>query len=74
MSTGGNAAYDGRDDETTPLGGVAAIFAYLIWEGWPNTATWVIGLYVGINMIYFGTSLIFTAIAARGIDTATGSR
>jgi uncharacterized membrane protein HdeD (DUF308 family) len=43
--------------------------AYLIWQGWPSTATWVIGLYVGINMIFLGVPLIMTAITARNIDT-----
>jgi uncharacterized membrane protein HdeD (DUF308 family) len=41
--------------------------AFLIWRGWPSTATWVIGLYVGLNMIFLGVPLIFTAIAARSI-------
>jgi uncharacterized membrane protein HdeD (DUF308 family) len=48
---------------------VTLMFAYLMWQGWPNTANWVIGLYVGINLIYLGTCLIFTAIAARGIGS-----
>jgi len=57
----------------TLLGGlVTLMLAYLIFEGWPNTATWVIGLYIGIHMIVLGTSLISTAIAARRIDGATG--
>lgn len=43
------------------------VLAYLIWRGWPNTATWVIGLYVGIYMIFLGVPLIMTAIAARHI-------
>jgi len=49
---------------------VTLTLAGLIWEGWPNTASWVIGLYVGINMIFFGISLIFMAVAARGISNA----
>ena len=53
-------------------GFISLMLAYLIWAGWPNTATWVIGLYVGINMIFWGTSMIFTAIAARGIGNAAG--
>jgi uncharacterized membrane protein HdeD (DUF308 family) len=51
-------------------GSVTLLFVYLIWEGWPNTATSVLGLYVGLNMIYVGTSLIFTVIAARGVNGA----
>jgi uncharacterized membrane protein HdeD (DUF308 family) len=43
--------------------------AFLIWQGWPSTAAWVIGLYVGVNMIFLGVPLIMTAIAARSIGT-----
>ena len=43
--------------------------AYLIWQGWPNSAGWVIGLYVGINMIFLGVPLIMTALAARSIGS-----
>ena len=45
--------------------------AYLIWRGWPNTANWVIGLYVGINMVFLGVPLIMTAFAARSIGNKT---
>lgn len=38
---------------------LSLIIAYIIWSGWPGTAFWVIGLLVGINMIFFGLSLIF---------------
>lgn len=39
--------------------------AYLIWDGWPSSAGWAIGLLVGINMVFLGLSLIMTALAAR---------
>jgi uncharacterized membrane protein HdeD (DUF308 family) len=42
--------------------------AYLILRGWPTTAAWVIGLYVGINLIFLGVPLIMNAIAARSIE------
>jgi uncharacterized membrane protein HdeD (DUF308 family) len=42
-------------------GVLALIIAYIIWVGWPGTAFWVLGLLVGINMIFFGISLIFLA-------------
>jgi uncharacterized membrane protein HdeD (DUF308 family) len=41
------------------------LLAYLIWQGWPSSASWAIGLLVGINMIFFGLSLVMTALAAR---------
>ena len=43
-------------------GVLALIIAYIIWSGWPGTAFWVIGLLVGINMIFFGISLTFLAL------------
>lgn len=40
---------------------LALVLAFIIWSGWPGTAFWVLGLLVGINMIFFGFSLIFLA-------------
>lgn len=41
------------------LSGVLSLaMAALIWSGWPSTAFWVIGLLVGINMLFFGYALI----------------
>jgi uncharacterized membrane protein HdeD (DUF308 family) len=42
-------------------GVLALIISYIIWAGWPGTAYWVLGLLVGINMIFFGISLMFLA-------------
>lgn len=48
------------------LSGLVDLFlAYLIWDGWPSSAGWAIGLLVGINMVFVGVSLIMTALAAR---------
>jgi uncharacterized membrane protein HdeD (DUF308 family) len=41
------------------------LLAYLIWQGWPSSAAWAIGLLVGINMLFLGLSLVMTALAAR---------
>jgi len=46
---------------------VDLVLAYLIWQGWPATATWAIGLLVGINMLFVGWSLVMTALAARSL-------
>lgn len=46
-------------------GAVDLVLAYLIWSGWPGTASWAIGLLVGINMLFAGVALIFTALSAR---------
>jgi uncharacterized membrane protein HdeD (DUF308 family) len=44
---------------------VDLLLAYLIWQGWPSSASWAIGLLVGINMLFLGLSLVMTALAAR---------
>ena len=46
--------------------GIVDLFlAALIFAGWPSTAAWAIGLLVGINMIFFGVSLVMISLAAR---------
>lgn len=47
---------------------LALIMAFIIWKGWPGTAYWVLGLLVGINMIFFGISLIVLASGTPRID------
>jgi uncharacterized membrane protein HdeD (DUF308 family) len=52
----------------TLLSGVVdLLLAYLIWQGWPSSAGWAIGLLAGINMFFLGLSLLMTAIAARAL-------
>lgn len=47
---------------------IALIMALIIWSGWPGTAFWVIGLLVGINMLFFGMSLIFFSNEIKNIE------
>lgn len=42
--------------------------AAIIWYGWPSTAFWVIGLLVGINLLMFGFSLLFTVLSLKNLD------
>lgn len=52
----------------TLFGGIVNLaLACLIWVQWPSSAAWIIGLYVGINMIFIGIPLITTAFAARNV-------
>lgn len=48
-------------------GVLALVMAGIIWSGWPGTALWVLGLLVGINMIFFGASLLSLAFSARKV-------
>jgi uncharacterized membrane protein HdeD (DUF308 family) len=51
---------------------VDLLLAFLIWDGWPSSAGWAIGLLVGINMVFVGVSLIMTALAARKMGPHSG--
>lgn len=44
---------------------LSLVLGVIIFTGWPGTATWVIGLLVGINMLFFGWALVGLALAAR---------
>ena len=48
---------------------ISLIMAWIIWDGWPGTAFWVLGLLVGINMIFFGMSLLFLAFGTPRLDS-----
>jgi uncharacterized membrane protein HdeD (DUF308 family) len=42
----------------TVSGIISLILALIIWSGWPSTAAFIIGLLVGINMLFFGFTFI----------------
>lgn len=46
---------------------VTLILGILIWAHWPPTGLWIIGLFIGIDLIVVGWSQIMTAIAARAL-------
>jgi uncharacterized membrane protein HdeD (DUF308 family) len=48
---------------------VTLILAVLIWKTWPSSSAWVIGLLVGISMLFSGTSRLMLALAARRAST-----
>jgi len=39
------------------------LLGVLVWVGWPETGTWVIGLFVGIELLLAGLSLLLMASA-----------
>ena len=47
-------------------GVIDLILAAIIFSGLPGSALWALGLLVGINMVFGGTSLIAMALAAHG--------
>lgn len=46
---------------------VTLVLGILIWREWPEAAFWVIGLFVGIDMLLDGWSLVITALTIRGL-------
>jgi uncharacterized membrane protein HdeD (DUF308 family) len=44
---------------------VSVILGVLIWAEWPASGLWVIGLLVGIQLLFTGWALIMLALAAR---------
>lgn len=51
---------------------VSVILGVLIWRQWPVSGLWVIGLFVGIEMIFSGWSLIALSMVAKNLPTAGG--
>lgn len=39
--------------------------ATLVLLNWPSTATWILGLYVGLNLMFSGLGIVFAALGAR---------
>jgi len=49
------------------LNGVITVaLGVMIWRQWPSSATWVIGLFIGIELIFYGWSQVMLALIARG--------
>jgi uncharacterized membrane protein HdeD (DUF308 family) len=42
------------------------VLGVLIWAQWPASGLWVIGLLVGIQLLFTGWSLVMLALVARG--------
>jgi uncharacterized membrane protein HdeD (DUF308 family) len=61
--------YNGRWGWMLASGVVDLLLAMLILVGFPGTASWAIGLLVGINMLMGGIALVAMALHARAGDT-----
>jgi uncharacterized membrane protein HdeD (DUF308 family) len=46
-------------------GGLDLLLGMLIWLGWPDTGTWVIGLFLGIELVFAGIGLMLIASRLR---------
>lgn len=48
---------------------ITLILAVMIWKTWPNNTPWVIGMLVGISMLFSGTSRLVLSLAARSVTS-----
>ena len=64
--------FTGRWGWMLASGVIDLLLAMLILVGFPGTASWAIGLLVGINMLMGGTALMAMALHARTTDTVAG--
>jgi uncharacterized membrane protein HdeD (DUF308 family) len=46
-------------------GAVDLILGVLIWRGWPESSLWVIGLFIGIELIFHGWAWVILALTVR---------
>lgn len=51
-------------------GVINVLLGVAIWRQWPLSGLWVIGLFVGIDMLFNGWSLVMLGLAARSIPPA----
>jgi uncharacterized membrane protein HdeD (DUF308 family) len=50
---------------TMANGIVSLIFGILVWAQWPISGLWVIGLFIGIDLIFMGWNEVMLGLAAR---------
>jgi uncharacterized membrane protein HdeD (DUF308 family) len=51
-------------------GVISLLLGVMIWSQWPVSGLWVIGLFIGIDMISYGWSLVMLALAVRSLPSA----
>ena len=56
------------------LNGVVSIaLGIMIWQGWPVSGLWVIGLFIGIQMLLNGWSLVMLGLGAKNLPAENES-
>lgn len=48
-------------------GVISVVLGVMIWRDWPDSAFWVIGLFVGIDMVFAGLAWVMTALSVRDV-------
>jgi len=45
------------------------VLGVLIWRGWPDTGLWVVGTFVGIELVLCGWTWVMLGLAVRSTPT-----
>jgi uncharacterized membrane protein HdeD (DUF308 family) len=53
---------------------ISLLLGLAIWAQWPVSGAWVLGAFVGIEMIGWGISLVMLGVALRDVDAAEARR
>ena len=49
---------------------ITFILAVMIWSTWPSSAAWVVGVLVGVSMLFSGLSRLMLSLSVRRITAA----
>jgi uncharacterized membrane protein HdeD (DUF308 family) len=52
-------------------GVINLVLGILIWQQWPEAALWVIGLFVGIDLIFTGWTWVMLSLAIKNVKPTT---
>ncbi len=50
-------------------GVISLVLGILIWRGWPDTSLWIIGLFIGVDMLFYGWALVMLSFAVRKLPS-----
>jgi uncharacterized membrane protein HdeD (DUF308 family) len=53
---------------------ITLLLGLMIWNEWPLSGVWVIGVFVGIDMFFYGGWLVSLALSVRSLAQAQGAR
>ncbi len=48
-------------------GAITLVLGVMILRGWPDTGYWVIGLFIGIDMLFYGWALVMLSLGVRNL-------
>jgi uncharacterized membrane protein HdeD (DUF308 family) len=48
-------------------GVISLVLGFMIWRGWPETSYFVVGLFIGIDMLFYGWALVMLALGVRSL-------